>query len=47
MTERKKMATRESYGKALLELGREHEEVVVLDADLATAFQLQYRLYCS
>ena len=37
MTERKKMATRESYGKALLELGREHEEVVVLDADLATA----------
>ena len=37
MTERKKMATRESYGKALLELGREHEEVVVLDADLETA----------
>jgi len=33
----KKIATRESYGKALVELGAEHEDVVVLDADLAAA----------
>ena len=32
-----KIATRESYGKALVELGRENEHVVVLDADLSTA----------
>ena len=31
--ENKKMATRQSYGEALLELGKENEEVVVLDAD--------------
>ncbi len=37
MTKEKKIATRESYGKALEELGRVHEEVVVLDADLAGA----------
>lgn len=30
-----KIATRDSYGRALVELGREHEEIVVLDADLA------------
>ncbi len=35
--ENKKMATRQSYGEALLELGKENEEVVVLDADLAGA----------
>jgi transketolase len=35
MSEVKKIATRESYGNALAELGREHEEIVVLDADLA------------
>ncbi|MDE6830280.1 MAG: transketolase family protein, partial [Lachnospiraceae bacterium] len=29
--------TRESYGNALAELGKEHEDVVVLDADLAAA----------
>ena len=32
-----KKATRESYGEALLELGRKNEKVVVLDADLASA----------
>ena len=32
-----KKATRKSYGEALLELGKENEKVVVLDADLATA----------
>jgi len=35
MSEVKKIATRESYGKALAELGREHDDIVVLDADLA------------
>lgn len=30
-----KIATRESYGRTLVELGREHEDIVVLDADLA------------
>ena len=33
----KKIATRESYGRALVELGAEHQDVVVLDADLAAA----------
>ena len=37
MSEVKKIATRESYGNALTELGKEHEDVVVLDADLAAA----------
>ena len=30
-------ATRQSYGEALVELGKENEKIVVLDADLATA----------
>ena len=30
-------ATRDSYGEALVELGRENEKVVVLDADVSTA----------
>ncbi|MDO5346048.1 MAG: transketolase family protein [Lachnospiraceae bacterium] len=37
MSEVKKIATRESYGKALAELGAEKENLVVLDADLAGA----------
>ena len=37
MSEVKKIATRESYGNALAELGKEHENLVVLDADLAEA----------
>ena len=37
MAEIKKIATRESYGNALVELGREHADLVVLDADLAGA----------
>ena len=37
MSDVKKIATRESYGNALAELGKEHEDVVVLDADLAAA----------
>ena len=39
MSDVKKIATRQSYGEALVELGREHENVVVLDADLAAATQ--------
>lgn len=37
MSEVKKIATRESYGNALVELGKEFDNVVVLDADLAAA----------
>ena len=37
MSEVKKIATRESYGNALTELGAKHENLVVLDADLAAA----------
>lgn len=37
MSEVKKIATRDSYGNALTQLGTEHPEVVVLDADLAAA----------
>ena len=37
MSEIKKIATRASYGEALVELGKEHDDVVVLDADLAAA----------
>ena len=37
MSEVKKIATRDSYGNALAELGTEHDNVVVLDADLAAA----------
>ncbi len=35
MADAKKMATRDGYGKALVELGKEHDDIVVLDADLA------------
>ena len=37
MTAAKKIATRESYGNALAELGKEFQNLVVLDADLAGA----------
>ena len=37
MSEAKTIATREGYGAALVELGREHDNIVVLDADLAAA----------
>ena len=33
----KKVATRQSYGEALKELGKENEKIVVLDADLSSA----------
>ena len=37
MVDVKKIATRESYGNALVELGKEHDDIVVFDADLAGA----------
>ena len=37
MADVKKIATRESYGNALKELGAEHEDLIGLDADLAGA----------
>ena len=37
MSDVKKIATRESYGNALAELGKEHDDFVVLDADLSGA----------
>ena len=37
MSEVKKIATRESYGNVLVELGAEHDNLIVLDADLAAA----------
>ena len=37
MSEVKKIATRESYGNALVELGNAHDDIFVLDADLAGA----------
>ncbi len=39
MSEVKKIATRASYGNALAELGKEFDNLVVLDADLAGATQ--------
>lgn len=39
MADVKKIATRASYGEALVELGAEHDDFVVLDADLAAATQ--------
>lgn len=35
----KQIATRESYANALVELGKTHENIVVLDADLAGAMK--------
>lgn len=37
MSDVKKIATRESYGHALVELAKEHDDVYVFDADLAGA----------
>ena len=39
MADVKKIATRVSYGEALVELANEHYDFVVLDADLAAATQ--------
>lgn len=37
MAESVKIATRESFGKALCELAKTHSDIVVLDADLSAA----------
>jgi len=37
MSEVKKVATRDGYGNALVELGKQHDNVIVFDADLAAA----------
>lgn len=37
MADVKKIATRDSYGNALVEVGKAHEDLIVLDADLAGA----------
>ena len=37
-----KIATREAYGKALVDLGNQNDKVVVLDADLAGATMTKY-----
>ena len=39
MADVKKIATRASYGQALIDLGHKHDDFVVLDADLAAATQ--------
>ena len=39
MADQKKIATRVSYGETLVELGAEHDDFVVLDADLAASTQ--------
>src|SRR3989338_6805286 len=42
MAELKKEATREGYGKALVELGKVNKDVVVLDADLNDSTKSDY-----
>lgn len=42
MKERKLAATREAYGKTLVELGRQNPDIVVLDADLAQSTKTSY-----
>jgi transketolase len=36
------LSTREAYGKVLVELGREHKDIVVLDADLSRSTMTKY-----
>ncbi len=42
MSELKKVATRQSYGEALVDLGAKYENLVVLDADLARATKTEW-----
>ncbi len=42
MADVKKIATRESYGRALEELGAENPDIVVLDADLSGSTKTSY-----
>ena len=45
MADVKRIATRASYGEALVELGAEHDDFVVFDADLAAATQTLYLIH--
>jgi transketolase len=36
------LSTREAYGRVLVELGKEHEQIVVLDADLSRSTMTKY-----
>ncbi len=42
MTGEKKMATRDAYGKALVELGEKYKDIVVLDADLSESTRTRW-----
>jgi transketolase len=42
MTAYADLSTREAYGKVLVELGKEHEDIVVLDADLSRSTMTKY-----
>ena len=42
MTAYAELATREAYGKFLVELGSEHKDIVVLDADLSRSTMTKY-----
>ena len=42
MSEKKKIATRDSYGRTLAELGEEYKDIVVLDADLKESTRTGY-----
>jgi len=37
-----KIYTRDAYGKTLLELGKKHKDIVVLDADLSGSTRTAY-----
>lgn len=39
---KEKMATRDAYGKTLVELGRQNRDIVVLDADLSKSTRTEY-----
>jgi len=42
MTAYADLSTREAYGKVLVELGKEHKDIVVLDADLSRSTMTKY-----
>jgi transketolase len=42
MTAYADLSTREAYGKVLVELGKEHKDIVVLDADLSSSTMTKY-----
>ena len=44
MADVKKIATRESYGNALKELGEQVQDLIVFDADLAGVLQASWAL---